>query len=251
MDFLLKEGERLDDLQISGLKIIQSPSGFCFGMDAVLLSGFVRAKKNENILDLGTGSGILPLLLYAKTEALQIEGLEIDEESVLMARRSVAGNGISMEEGEERFIRLHKGDIKEASSIFGKGSFDIVTSNPPYMIAEHGITNPDYRKQVARHEVLCTFKDLARETALVLRPGGRFFLVHRPFRLAELLSQLVEERLEPKRLRFVHPHLDKEPNMVLVEAVKYGKSRMKIEPPLIVFNEDGSYTEELVRDYSF
>lgn len=251
MHFVLRDGERLDDLEISGLHIIQSPDKFCFGMDAVLLSGFVHTKRKDKVLDLGTGTGIIPLLLYAKTEGRAFYGLEIQEESAEMAKRSVEGNGIPTEEGCERFISIVTGDIKEASHIFGRESFDVVTSNPPYMMAEHGIVNPELPKQIARHEILCDFGDIARETARVLRPGGRFFLVHRPFRLAEIFLKLTKERLEPKRMRFVHPFVDKEPNMVLIEAVKHGKPRLKIEKPLIVFDKAGNYTQELVNEYSF
>lgn len=251
MDFKLKEGERLDDLEISGLKIIQSPDKFCFGMDAVLLSGFVHTKRNARVLDLGTGTGIIPLLLYAKTEAKAIFGLEIQEASAEMARRSILGNAISETEGEGRSISIVRGDIKEASGLFGKGSFDVVTSNPPYMIAEHGIKNPHLPKQLARHEILCDFSDVAREASLVLKPGGRFFLVHRPFRLAEIFEALMREKLEPKRMRFVHPYIDREPNMVLIEAVKHGKSRITIEKPLIVYDKEGNYEKELVTDYSY
>lgn len=251
MGFTLKEGERLDDLQLSDLHIIQSPDKFCFGMDAVLLSGFVRVRRKDRVLDLGTGTGIIPLLLYAKTEAKSFVGLEIQAESVDMARRSISGNGISERVGEERSIEIIEGDIKKASEIFGRGSFDIVTSNPPYMIEHHGIQNPDLPKQIARHEILCNFKDVVRETALLLKSGGKFFLVHRPFRLAELIEAMIKEGLEPKRLRFVHPYIDKEPNMVLIEAVKHGKSRIQIEKPLIVFEKNGEYTKELKRDYSF
>lgn len=251
MDFVLRDGERLDDLEISGLHIIQSPDKFCFGMDAVLLSGFVHTKRNDRVLDLGTGTGIIPLLLYAKTEAKAFYGLEIQKDSAEMARRSMEGNGISPEEGEERTITIIEGDIKEASALFGRESFDVVTSNPPYMIAEHGIKNPNLPKQIARHEILCDFADITREAARVLKPGGKFFLVHRPFRLAEIFEKLMKEKLEPKRMRLVHPFADKEPNMVLVEAVKYGKSRITIEKPFIVFDKNGNYTEELTRDYSF
>ena len=180
---LLKSGERIDDLQRNGLKIIQDPGRFCFGMDAVLLSGFASAgiRQGMRVLDLGTGTGIIPLLLSAKTQAESLCGLEIQADSADMARRSVAMNHL-----EDR-ISVIQGDIKEADKLFAAASFDVVTSNPPYMIGQHGLTNPEAPKAIARHEVLCTFEDIAAQTARLLAPGGSFYLVHRPFRLAELI----------------------------------------------------------------
>ncbi|MCR4896349.1 MAG: tRNA1(Val) (adenine(37)-N6)-methyltransferase [Lachnospiraceae bacterium] len=242
---LLKTGERIDDLQRCGFRIIQDPDRFRFGMDAVLLSGFVKASKGDALLDLGTGTGILPILLAAKTQCAHLTGLEIQPESADMARRSVAMNGL-----EER-VDIVTGDLKEASSIFPLASFDIVTCNPPYMIGEHGIPNPSDAKAVARHEICCTFSDVARETARVLKPGGHFFLVHRPFRLSEILCTLTAEKLEPKRMRLVYPYADREPNMVLIEAVRGGRSRISVEKPLILFREKDVYTEEVAELYGF
>ncbi|MGP1432961.1 MAG: tRNA1(Val) (adenine(37)-N6)-methyltransferase [Catonella sp.] len=244
MEFKLKEKERLDDLEISGLHIIQSPDKFCFGMDAVLLSGFAYAKKGNKIIDLGTGTGILPLLLWAKTDGEHFTGLEVQEESADMARRSVNGNKITN-------IDIITGDIKEVSLLFDKQSFDIVTSNPPYMINEHGIVNPDAPKQIARHEILCTLEDVVKAASYLLKANGKLFMVHRPFRLPEIFESLKKYNLEPKRMRLVYPSEDKEPNMVLIEAVKYGKPRLKVEKPLIVYDENGKYTEEMMRDYRY
>ena len=244
MEFELKDRERLDDLEISGLHIIQSPDKFCFGMDAVLLSGFAYAKKGHRVIDLGTGTGILPLLLWAKTEGEHFTGLEIQEESADMARRSVVGNNIAN-------IEIVDGDIKSADKLFKRQSFDVVTSNPPYMINEHGITNPEAPKQIARHEILCTLEDVVKAAAYLLKSNGKFFMVHRPFRLPEVFENLRKYRLEPKRMRLVYPQIDKEPNMVLVEAVKYGKPRLIVEKPLIVYDKDMKYTEEMMRDYRY
>lgn len=244
MEFELKDRERLDDLEISGLHIIQSPDKFCFGMDAVLLSGFAYAKKGHRVIDLGTGTGILPLLLWAKTEGEHFTGLEIQEESADMARRSVVGNNIVN-------IEIVDGDIKSADKLFKRQSFDVVTSNPPYMINEHGIANPDAPKQIARHEILCTLEDVVKAAAYLLKSNGKFFMVHRPFRLPEVFENLRKYRLEPKRMRLVYPQIDKEPNMVLVEAVKYGKPRLIVEKPLIVYDKDMKYTEEMMRDYRY
>lgn len=241
----LKEGERLDDLQRNHYRIIQNPRKFCFGMDAVLLSGFVRIGPGETVLDMGTGTGIIPLLLAAKTDAAALTGLEIQEESVDMARRSVALNEL-----QER-VRICQGDMKEASALFGAGSFDVVTSNPPYMIEGHGLVNPASPKAIARHEVLCSFEDVARETAKLLKPGGRFFLVHRPFRLSEIMVTLSRYQLEPKRMQLVYPYVDKEPNMVLLEAVRGGNPRLAVEKPLIVYKKPGVYMPEIYEIYGY
>ena len=242
---ILHEGERLDELNRNNLMIIQDPSRFCFGMDAVLLSGFVKVKAGEKAIDLGTGNGIIPILLSAKTEGEHFTGLEIQPENVDIASRSVKYNHL------EEKIDIVEGDIVTASQIFGKSFFDVVTSNPPYMIGQHGLTNPDSAKAIARHEVKCTFEDVARETAVLLKPGGRFYLVHRPFRLAELIVTLTKYKLETKRMKMVHPFVNKEPNMVLLECVRGGNSRMTVEAPLIVYKEPGVYTDEIYTIYGY
>ena len=239
MTINLKPGERLDDLQLKGYELIQHPGRFCFGMDAVLLSAFAKVKTGECVLDLGTGTGILPILLAGKTEGKHFTGLEIQEESADMARRSVLHNHL------EEKISIVTGDIKEASSIFGVESMDVITTNPPYMIGGHGLANPDSAKAIARHEVLCTLDDILRESYRMLKYGGRFYMVHRPFRLAEILTKMTEMRIEPKRMRLVYPYIDKEPNMVLIEGIKNAKSRMEVEPPLIVYEKDGNYTKRI------
>ena len=239
----IKPGERLDDLQIKGYEIIQSPGRFCFGMDAVLLSSFAKVKRNECAIDLGTGTGILPILLEAKNEGARYVGLEIQEESADMARRSVFHNKLDQK------IEIITGDIKEASSIFGAASFHVITTNPPYMIGEHGLKNDNEALYIARHEALCTLDDILRESARLLKPKGRFYMVHRPFRLAEILGKMSAYGIEPKRMRLVHPYVDKEPNMVLVEGMRGAKPRMTVEPPLIVYEKNGEYTKELLEMY--
>ena len=239
----MKPGERLDDLQVRGYEIIQHPGKFCFGMDAVLLSNFARVKKTERALDLGTGTGIIPILLTAKTEGESFTGLEIQEESADMARRSVHHNHL------EHKIEIITGDIKEADKIFGPVSFDVITTNPPYMIGKHGIANASDALAIARHETLCTLDDILRVSAKLLKYKGRFYMVHRPFRLAEILSKMVAAGIEPKRMRMVHPFVDKEPNMVLIEGMRGGNSRMTVEPPLIVYRDVGVYNEELLVEY--
>lgn len=243
-DFL-KDGEQLVDLERSNLWLIQDPSRFRFGMDAVLLSAFAALRAGERCLDMGTGTGILPLLLSAKTEAAELVGLEIQPESAEMARRSVEMNGLGGR------ISVVEGDIRTASEQFGRSSFDSVVANPPYMIGGHGIVNPEDAKAIARHEVLCTFDDLARETAAVLKPNGHFYLVHRPFRLAEIINTLYRYKLEPKRLRLVYPFADREPNMVLIDSVLGGRPRLTVEKPLIIWDAPGQYTEEVRELYGF
>ena len=245
MNIELKPGERLDDLQRNGYKIIQDPGRFCFGMDAVLLSGFAKVKPGERVVDLGTGTGIIPILLEARSKGASFTGLEIQPESADMARRSVALNGL-----QDR-IDIVEGDIKDASKIFGASSFHVVTTNPPYMTAQHGLTNLYEAKTFARHEVLCNLEDIIRESARLLMPGGRFYIVHRPFRLAEIISLMVQYRMEPKRMRLVYPYVDREPNMVLIEGLRGGKSRMTVEKPLIVYKEPGKYTDEIYNVYGY
>ena len=245
MENRIKPGERLDDLQVKGYQIIQNPNKFCFGMDAVLLANFAKVKKGEKALDLGTGTGIIPILLEAKTSGEAFYGLEIQEESADMATRSVALNHL------ENKIQIVTGDIKEAATIFGPASFDVITTNPPYMIGEHGIRNAQDAKSIARHEVLCTLDDILRESARILKPGGRFYMVHRPFRLAEIFTKMCACKIEPKRMRLVHPYIDKEPNMVLIEGLRGGKSRMIVEKPLIVYREPGVYMDEIYDIYGY
>ncbi len=245
MTINLKPGERLDDLQRNHFQIIQNPRRFCFGMDAVLLSGFAKAKAGARVLDLGTGNGIIPILMAAKTEAEHLTGLEIQPESVDMAKRSVLLNDLT-----ER-VSIVEGDIKSASGLFGAAVFDVVTCNPPYMPGQHGLVNSDQAKALARHEIACTFEDVAREAGKLLRPGGTFYLVHRPFRLAEIISALLTYKLEPKRMRLVYPFVDQEPNMVLLEACRGGNSRMRVEPPLIVYKEPGVYMPEIYEVYGY
>ena len=244
-EYNLLEHERVDDLQRNGLKIIQKTDGFCFGMDAVLLSGFATVKRGEQVLDMGTGTGIIPLLLSAKTEGKHFTALEIQKEIADMAARSVAMNHL------EDKIEIVNGDIKEASRIFGAASFDVVTTNPPYMNDSHGLKNPTEVKAISRHEVLCTLEDVVREGAKVLKSGGRMYMVHRPHRLIEIITAMKQYKMEPKRMCMVHPFQDKDANMVLIEAVKGGGSWLKMEAPIIVYKEPGVYTDQIYDIYGY
>ncbi len=241
----LKEGERLDDLQRNGYQIIQDPDRFCFGMDAVLLSGFATAPDGGKVLDLGTGTGIIPILMAAKTTASQLVGLEIQEDSADMAQRSVILNDLQTR------VKIVKGDIKEADQLFDAASFDVVTSNPPYMIGGHGLQNPEAPKAIARHEVLCDLEDVIRAAARCLKSGGKFYMVHRPFRLAEIMVLMHQYKVEPKRMQLVYPFADKEPSMVLIEGARGGKPRMTVEKPLIIYEEPGRYTPEIYDIYGY
>lgn len=245
MSIELLENERLDELHRNGYFIIQNPRKFCFGMDAVLLSGFAQVKPRETVLDLGTGTGIIPILLEAKTPGLHFTGLEIQPESADMARRSVMYNKL------EDKINIETGDIKDASKQFGASSFDVVTTNPPYMTGQHGLTNPNEAKAIARHEILCSLEDVIRESARLLKPQGRFYMVHRPFRLAEILALMRQYHIEPKRMQLVYPYVDKEPNMVLIEGLRGGNPHVSVEKPLIVYKKPGVYTDEIYDIYGY
>ena len=243
MTIKLNENERIDDLDRCGYKIIQNENKFCFGMDAVLLTGFANVKRNERVLDIGTGTGIIPILLEAKTEGRHFTGLEIQSESAEMAARSVKLNGL------DEKIDIICGDIKEANRYFENQFFDVITTNPPYMIGSHGITGENREKAIARHEICCTLEDIVREGSRLLKAKGRFYMVHRPFRLVEIFNILSRYHLEPKRMRLVYPYVDKEPNMVLIEALKGGNSRLTVEKPLVVYESPNEYTKEIYDIY--
>lgn len=240
----LKENESLCDLQRNGYQIIQDKDKFCFGMDAVLLSSFAEVREGERAIDFGTGTGVIPVLLESKTDGQSFVGLEIQPESVDMAERSVKMNNL------EDKIEIVEGDIKKASEFFGKDSFDVVVTNPPYMSENNGLENPDAPKAIARHEVKCTLEDVIREAAAVLKPQGRFYMIHRPRRLADAMELMREYKIEPKRIRMVYPYVDKPSNMVLIEGARGGKPMMNIEEPLIVYEEPNVYTQDILDIYN-
>ena len=244
MSSLLKCNERLDDLQCKGYHIIQNTDTFCFGMDAVLLSDFVTGKPKGQAIDLGTGTGVIPLLMQGQGKASHFTGLEIQEYSADMASRSVMYNNL------QEHIDIVCGDIKEVPCLFKAASFDVVTSNPPYISGNHGLENAMEPKNIARHEILVDLEDVVKAASYLLKEGGNFAMVHKPFRLAEIIRLMSNYRIEPKRMCMVQPYQDKEPNMVLVEGAKGGKPMLKVEPALVVYNKDGSYTEELLERYN-
>ena len=234
--------ERIDDLIIGGLYIIQDTRGFCFGTDAVLLSDFAEIKRGDRVMDLCTGGGIVPLLLHAKTKAGYICGVEIMEEAAQMAQRSVKYN-------EVENVEIFCGDLKDAPKNFGCGRFDAVTCNPPYERAGGGLVSSGDSKAAARHEIFCTLDDVVKSASLLLKYGGRFFMVHRANRLADIICTLRKYSLEPKRLRFAAPREGSEPNLVFIDASKGGGAFLKVMPTLYIYKEDGGFADEINRIY--
>lgn len=237
------ENERIDDLHRKGYRIIQNPKMFCFGMDAVLLAGFAKVTSEDRVLDMGSGNGVIPLLIQARYEPISVTGLEIQAANVDMSLRSVQLNGV------EDKVRIIQGDIKEADQLLPLSSFDVVTCNPPYMDAGKGLRNDHQAKTIARHEVLCTLEDVIRSAARLTLVGGKFYMVHRPHRLVDIMTLLRQYKMEPKRVRMVHPYLESEANMVLIESVRQGKPFLKTEPPLIIYRGPNDYTDEVRRLY--
>lgn len=235
--------ERIDDLQCNGYRIIQNTDGFCFGMDAVLLANYAvpSVHAETRVFDLCSGTGIVPLLIAAKTDCRELIGLEIQPSVQEMAARSVLLNH------QEHRIRICLGDLRDIRSMGYDSGMNVVTVNPPYMKA--GLRNSTDRKLISRHEVLCTLEDVCAAAAFALKSSGKLFMVHRPHRLPDIFCALRAQHLEPKRMRLVYPYADSEPNMVLIEAVKGGKSQLTIEKPLIVYREKNIYSEEIMRLY--
>jgi len=242
MEELLRAGERIDDLQINGLRIIQNPQGFCFGTDAVLLANYVALKKGDYVVDLGTGTGIIPILLAGKSENTLVKAVEIQSQMADMAERSVKLNRL------EHRIQVINGDLKALEKHLPSNSFQVVTSNPPYMVPQ-GLINPGEAKAISRHEVKCTLEDVVKAAARLLQYQGRFYLIHRPQRLVDILTCCRDHRLEPKQLRFVHSDPTKKPVLLLLECRKEGRPELKFMDPLMIRGESGNYTEELHQIY--
>ncbi len=236
--------ERIDDLQCNGYKIIQDRDGFCFGMDAVLLANYALSAVNSEtkLLDLCSGTGIVPLLIAAKTECRELTGIELQADVADMASRSIELNH------QEHRMKMIQGDLREIKQMGMDSSMNVVTCNPPYMNA--GLKNSTDRKLISRHEVMCTLKDVCYAAAYTLKSNGKFFMVHRPNRLVDIFNELRRAHLEPKRMRLVYPYENSEANMVLLEAVKGGRVQLTVEKPLVVYKEKNIYTDEIVSIYA-
>ena len=241
---LLLPGERLDQLNRTGLRIIQHPGRFCFGMDAVLLASLATVKPGESVCDFGTGSGVIPLLLCSRMADLRITGLEIQSDMAEMANRSVYCNSL-----QDR-ITILQADFCAAAAVTGKRKFDLVISNPPYKALKDGLLNPARAQAIARHEIYGGMDDLLQSAAAVFKPLGRLALIYRPQRLVALLSGMAAVGIEPKRLRLIQSQLDKKPNLVFVEGVLQGKPELIVEPTLMIYGEDGTYTKEILQCYA-
>lgn len=241
---LVNSNERVDDLQKEGYQLIQNPEVFCFGIDAVLLANFAKVTKKEaRILDIGTGTGIIPILMHANYKKGKYLGIDIQESMVEMAQRSVALNQIQED------VQIKHLDVKAYKEGLEHHSFDLVTSNPPYMKGDNGLKNTHESKTIARHEVLCTLDDIVAAAAYGLKDKAKLCMIHRPQRLVDIICSMRTHKIEPKRMRFVHSNINQQPLMVLIEGVKNGGSEMRVEKPLFVYNLDGSYTEEINQIY--
>lgn len=242
-EIILQEDERLDDLQYKGLKLIQKANGFCFGVDAVLLANFADVKKGDAVIDLGTGTGIIPVLLAGKTQAESVTGLEIQYHMVEMAQRSVRLNKL----GDR--VKIVHGDIKESVGAFGPSHFNVVVTNPPYMNAGGGLVNPSDTKAISRHEILCTLEDVIKAGSKLLVSGGQFAMVHRPERLVDIVCLMRNYGIEPKYIRFVHPSPYKKANLLLIKGTRGGGVQLKMMEPLYIYDENGSYSKEINKIY--
>ena len=238
----IQSGERVDDLQCHGLHLIQDPECFCFGVDAVLLSHFTRLKKGDQVVDLGTGTGIVPILLAGRNPHCRFTGVEIQETMADRAWRSVQMNGL-----QDRITIIHE-DLRSIQSRLPAAEFQVVTSNPPYLPAG-SIVNPREEKAIARHEISLKLEDLMKQASYLLQPGGRFYLIHRPQRLADIMVLGRAYKLEPKWMQMVHAYAHKPPTMVLLQLSKNGRPELKMHPPMVIYNADGTYTPELLKCY--
>jgi tRNA1Val (adenine37-N6)-methyltransferase len=240
----IKKEERIEDLQCRGLKIIQNKNWFCFGMDAVLLANYCDIKDGEEVVDLGTGTGIIPILLYGKNNIKKIYGLEFQKEVAEMAERSIVLNNL------EDYIKIINTDIKEYRKHLKKNHFHTVVTNPPYIQSKNNLISPKEKKALSRHELEGNLEDFIKTASELLRHRGKLFIVYRPNRLVELFQLMKNYKIEPKKIRFVQNKRDERPNLVLVKGVKAANPHLIVEKPLIVFNKNGNYTEEINQIYS-
>lgn len=245
MEVELKENERIDDLELKGLKIIQNKEGFCFGIDSVLLSDFVKNIKNNSlVLDLGTGTGIIPILLCGKTNLKKVIGVEVQEKIAEMAKRSIKLNNL-----EARFQVINE-NILNLKNIYQNQTFDVVVTNPPYKKKNSGIINENHEKLISRHEIEANLEDFIKVSKDLLKDKGEFYMVHRPERLVDILSIMRKEKLEPKVLRMVYSNKNKEPKLVLIKGIKNAKPFLKVEKNLYIYDENGNYTDEILEIYN-
>lgn len=241
----LKENERIDDLELNGLKIIQNKDGFCFGMDSVLLSDFAKEiKRSSTILDMGTGTGILAILLSAKTQGTKIVGVEIQPEVAEMAQRSVILNQL------QNRIEIICEDIKKLKGIYEAGSFNAIVTNPPYKKRGTGGVNENELKLISRHEITADLEDFISIASYLLKEQGSIYMVHRPERLADIMVNLRKYKLEPKNIKFVYPNQEKEPNLILIKATKNARPFLKIEKPIYIYDSQGNYTKDVLEMYN-
>ena len=242
---LLKENERIDDLEFKGLKIIQNKEGFCFGIDSVLISDYAKnLKKGAKVVDIGTGTGIIGILLCGKTEISHITGIEIQEEVAEMATRSIKLNNL-----EEKF-EIQNINVKDIFNVIEPNTIDVIVTNPPYMKLNTGAKNIEKKKLISRHEVECNLEDIISISYKLLKSKGEFYMVHRAERIVDIMFLLRKYKVEPKKIRFVHPRKEKEPNLVLIKCVKNGGNGLKIDKPLIVYDDCGNYTDEIYKIYN-
>jgi len=245
MEELLKENERIDDLEFKGLKIIQKENGFCFGIDAVLLSDFAKDIRNSSkVLDLGTGTGILSILLSGKTNLSKIYGIELQKDIADMAKRSVELNKL------ENKIEILNIDVNKLNEKFELSSFDAIVTNPPYKNENTGKINDNEYKYISRHETTANLSDFIKMSFKMLKDKGSLYMVHRPERLVDIIYELRVNKLEPKNIRFVYSNKNKEPKLVLIKAVKNANGFLKLDKPLFIYNENGEYTEEILKIYN-
>ena len=241
----LESNERIDDLQFKDLKIIQNKQGFCFGIDAILLSDFAKGMKKANlVVDLCTGTGIVAILLAGKTEAKKIIGVEIQKPCADMARRSVELNKL------ENRVEILNEDLKKLKDVIPSASVDAVTVNPPYMKSGTGIVNDKNTMMVSKHEICCTLEDVIKEASRLLKFNGEFFMVHKSERLVDIFCTMRKYKIEPKRIRFIHPQLNKPSNLVLIEGLRSGNAFLKYEKPLFVYDANNEYTDEIYEIYN-
>ena len=241
---LVRLNERVDDLERNGYQLIQNPEVFCFGIDAILLAHFAKVSHaKQKILDIGTGTGVIPIVMHAIYGKGHFTGIDIQEEMIEMASRSVCLNEIQED------VMMKVMDIKEYKAYFSSGSFDMITCNPPYMKGHAGLKNEHPSKTIARHEVACTLEDIIEGAGYMLKYGGKLCMIHRPHRLVDIFMAMRQNKIEPKVMRMVYPKAGKAPTMVLVEGVKHGKPELRVQPPLFVYNEDGTYTDDINEIY--